>query len=139
MLTTVFIVLAASARLLCPAGSEQLQQPDAAFCARVEGGRRVFHGPYVAYWPNGAVQSQGQYAEGFRDGHWRFFDAAGVATGDTWFKAGSYHGVRIELYANGQKRLEEQWVEGKRQGPQKRWDEKGALTIVEYRDDRPAH
>jgi hypothetical protein len=126
----------------CPAGTTAGGGAGSAFeatvCFKVSPqGQRVFHGPYVAYWPNGAPQSQGQYEEGFRSGRWVFFDQAGALTGETWFKAGSYDGLRVELNADGSKRLEEQWVAGKRQGPQKMWDKSGALKVVEYRDDRP--
>lgn len=128
--------------LQCPAGAQAAGGPKSAWEASVcvkqaPGGQRLFHGPYVAYWPNGAKQSVGQYADGFRTGRWVFYDQAGAVTGETWFKAGSYDGPRVELYPDGRKRLEEQWVAGKRQGPQKTWDAAGALTVVEYRDDRP--
>lgn len=128
--------------LSCPMGAQPAGGPgsalEASACVKQgPGGQRIFHGPYVAYWPNGARQSQGQYAHGFRTGRWVFFDREGVVTGETWFKDGSYDGPRIELYPDGRKRLEEQWVAGKRQGPQKAWDHAGVLTVVEYRDDRP--
>jgi antitoxin component YwqK of YwqJK toxin-antitoxin module len=123
--------------LQCPAGTQQLAESDAVLCARTTGGQRVFHGPYVAFWPNGVRQSEGQYVDGFRSGRWAFHDANGVPTGETWFKAGSYDGLRIELNPDGSKRLEEQWVAGKRQGLQKQWSAAGVLTITEYRDDRP--
>jgi hypothetical protein len=129
-------------QLACPVGTTAAGGPNSSLEASVclkhsATGQRVLHGPYVAYWPNGARQSQGQYEEGFRSGRWVFFDPAGAPTGETWFKAGSYDGPRVELNPDGSRRLEEQWVAGKRQGPQKSWDSAGVLTVVEYRDDRP--
>jgi antitoxin component YwqK of YwqJK toxin-antitoxin module len=128
--------------LVCPAGTAPAGGPESAFEASVcvkfsPTGQRLFHGPYVAYWPNGTRQSEGQYLEGARHGRWVFYDQAGNPSGETSFKAGSYDGVRIELNADGSKRSEEFWVAGKRQGPQKSWDRGGTLTVTEYRDDRP--
>lgn len=124
-------------QLQCPSGAQQVVEADAVLCAQVSQGQRVFHGPYVAFWPNGVRQSEGQYVDGFRSGRWVFHDANGVPSGETWFKAGSYDGLRVELNPDGSKRLEEQWVAGKRQGAQKQWSAAGVLTVTEFRDDRP--
>jgi len=125
--------------LACPAGSQQAGGPGSAFeaslCLRTS--PRVFHGPYVAFWPNGVRQSEGQYQDGFRSGRWVFYDDAGVKTGETTFKQGSYDGPRLEYFSNGAVRVEEHWVMGKRQGPQKIIAVDGAVAVTEYRDDRP--
>lgn len=132
---------AAPAALSCPAGTAQVGGPnseyEAVLCLRVQGGARVFHGPYVAFWPNGVRQAQGQYEGGLRAGRWLFFDQTGALVGETSFKDGSYDGLRLERYADGRPRLEERYVAGKRQGTQRRWDEAGRVTSVEFRDDRP--
>ncbi len=116
--------------LSCPAGARQVGGAKSAIeatgCVRYgRDGARVFHGPYVAYWPNGVKQAEGQYLDGARDGRWAFFDEAGIKTGETDFKAGDYHGTRVEFFPNGQKRLEEVFVRGRRQGPARFFDELG--------------
>lgn len=133
---------AAPVVLKCPAGTRQVGGPntpfEASLCMRSTlDGARIFHGPYVAFWPNGVKQAEGQYDEGLRAGAWVFFDEKGVKTGETSFKLDSYDGLRVEYFPTGQKRLEETYVMGKRQGTQRTWDEAGEGTLVDFRDDRP--
>lgn len=130
-------------KLECSAGTKQIGGPksaiEASACVKFgRDGTRIYHGPYVAYWPNGVKQAEGQYLESFRDGKWTFFDDKGVKTGETSFKAGNYDGVRVEFWPNGQKKLEESYVMGKRQGLQQTFDQTGkALSVIEFVDDRP--
>lgn len=126
----------------CPAGTRSLgdsvSPPERLTCAKVSAaGESVLHGPCIEFHKNGRKQAEGQYVDGFRSGLWIFWDEAGVKVGETNFRKGNYHGARIEYYADGQKKLEENWVNGKRQGFVKSWNRTGALSVVEYRDDRP--
>ncbi|MFZ5470745.1 MAG: toxin-antitoxin system YwqK family antitoxin [Myxococcota bacterium] len=128
--------------LKCPTGTQQMGGPqsplEATLCVKLDKrGNRVFHGPYVVQYADGKIQSMGQYENHFRSGRWAFFDADGRKTGETEFTRGDYNGQRIELYPNGMKKLEERWVMGRRQGEVKSWDEKGQLTVVQYKDDKP--
>lgn len=129
-------VPAFAADLSCPVGTKLVGGPKSAFEASLcmkagADGSRTFHGPYVAYWPNGTVQAQGQYEEGWRSGTWTFFDAKGVKTGVTTFKQGDYDGLRVEFHANGMKKLEEQYTKGTRIGEVKSFDLTGKeITAV---------
>lgn len=136
------VVPGAEVKLNCPAGARQVggakSALEASVCVKVgPSSTRMFHGPYVAYWPNGVKQAEGQYEDGNRTGSWAFFDEQGVKTGETQFLADSYHGTRVEFFANGAKKLEETYVNGKRQGQAKAYDAKGKVTVTEFRDDHP--
>ncbi len=129
--------------LSCAAGTKQVGGPksalEASACVRTgQDGSRVFHGPYVAFWPNGTHQAEGQFDNGLRTGAWTFFDDKGVKTGETSFRGDHYDGLRVEFHANGQKKLEETYVLGKRQGAQLTFDLTGKqVSKVDFVDDRP--
>lgn len=129
--------------LKCGAGTRQIGGAtsimEATGCVRFgRDGSRVFHGEYVAYWPTGARQAQGQYEDGFRTGKWTYFDEKGVKTGETEFKAGQYDGLRVEFWPNGQKKLEETYAHGSRQGAQLTFDQTGkVVSQAQFADDRP--
>lgn len=121
---------AQEARLACGADTKQVGGPksfmEASGCVKFAAdGSRVFHGPYVAYWPNGTKQAEGQYEHNRRSGKWVFFDQAGVKTGETEFKLGDYDGLRVEFWPNGAKKLEETYSMGVRQGVQRLFDQTG--------------
>lgn len=122
--------LAQDVKLSCPAGTKQaggLNTPFEATLCMKSGvdGSRVFHGPYVAWWPNGKMQAQGQYEEGWRSGHWVIFDQHGVKTGETDFLHGDFHGKRVQFWANGKVMMEEVYDHG-RQLSVKTFDQNGA-------------
>lgn len=48
----------------------------------------VLHGPYRAYYPDGAVQEDGQYVDGKPDGLWHHFFANGVLKMKLTYKGG---------------------------------------------------
>lgn len=132
-----------TATLSCPAGSKLIGGPksvlEASVCVRMSrDGSRIFHGPYVAYWANGVKQAEGQYDNGFRSGHWTFFDEKGVKTGETNFNMDNYDGLRIEFWPNGQKKLEETYRAGRREGAQIMFDQTGkVISKVDFSGDRP--
>lgn len=135
-------VAVTASQVHCPSGttlSGGKDSPLEAFvCVRTSAdGNREFDGPYVALYPSGLKLAEGQYLRGFRSGLWKYFDKAGVEYSKIEFRRGDYHGLRTENYPSGQKKFEETWVEGKRQGLQRYWDDKGALTELVYKDDRP--
>ena len=108
---------AADPILSCPPGTQQAggsKSPlEAVVCVRFDkDGGRIFHGPYVAFWPNGQRQAEGQYEDGWRTGTFTFFDKDGVKTGVTTFKHGEYDGARVEFSPNGQPSLTERYVNG---------------------------
>ncbi len=130
--------------LSCPAGTKQVGGAksafEASFCMRTgRDGLRIFHGPYIAYWSNGQKQAEGQYDEGFRSGHWMYFDEQGVKNMEITFKMGDYDGQFVEFWPNGQKKLEETYQMGRRQGAHITYDQTGKVTSkVDYVDNRPA-
>ncbi|RKI70050.1 hypothetical protein D7X55_10460 [Corallococcus sp. AB049A] len=133
MLAVSSTSLAADAQLSCPAGSVQkgkLGKDEAVYCVKVnqKGNERVLHGPYADFWPNGQKQSDGQYLNGFRSGHWTFWDANGVKTGETDFAEGDYHGTRVQYFANGKPKMVEQYQKGIRNGTVQELSEDGKVV-----------
>ncbi len=127
---TAFAQAKPEVTLTCPAGTKQIGGAktflESTACAKfARDGSRVFHGPFVAYWPDGAKQAEGQYEEGFRNGHWIFFDEKGVKTGETDFMHGNYHGHRVQFWPNGRVMMEEEYDHG-RQTSLKTFDQNGA-------------
>ncbi|NTX15521.1 hypothetical protein HUA76_32610 [Myxococcus sp. CA056] len=101
-------------------------------------GKGTHHGPYVDFWATGQKQSEGQYKDGFRSGHWTFYDANGVKTGETQFENNDYHGRRVQFHPNGSKKMEQTWVKGKREGSEATYTEDGKkASEVRYSADKP--
>ncbi|NOK19381.1 toxin-antitoxin system YwqK family antitoxin [Corallococcus carmarthensis] len=125
--------LAADAQLSCPAGSVlkgKAGKDEAVYCVKANQkvGEPVIHGAYVDYWSNGQKQSEGQFLNGFRTGHWTFWDANGVKTGETDFAAGDYHGTRVQFFANGKPKMIEQYRKGFRNGTVQELSEDGKVV-----------
>ncbi len=51
-------------------------------------GKKVMHGPYRAWWPNGKLGTEGQYLNGKPDGLWRGWYESGELQGEELFKNG---------------------------------------------------
>lgn len=77
----------------------------------VDGTRWVRHGPFVGYYENGKVKSEGQYVDGLEEGIWR------------------------DYYENGQLAAEGCYTKGKEQGYWQFWSLDGTEERpVEYVD-----
>lgn len=48
----------------------------------------ILHGPYVGFWPNGKVSSEGQHDNGKQEGIWHFYNDDGAIHAITHFKDG---------------------------------------------------
>jgi antitoxin component YwqK of YwqJK toxin-antitoxin module len=124
---------AADVQVTCPEGSAQkgkVGKDEAVYCSKAnrKAGEPVFHGPYVDFWANGQKQSEGQFLNGFRTGHWTFWDATGVKTGETDFAEGDYHGTRVQFFANGKPKMIEQYKKGFRNGTVQEMSEDGQVV-----------
>ncbi len=47
----------------------------------------IVHGPYVAFWLNGKVSTEGQYLEGKQEGIWHFYNEDGTIHAIILFKS----------------------------------------------------
>ncbi|WP_158617644.1 toxin-antitoxin system YwqK family antitoxin [Corallococcus sp. CA049B] len=124
---------ASEVQLSCPAGTVQkgkTTKSESIYCVKTTSTviKPVLQGPYVDFWPNGQKQSEGQYLEGFRSGHWTYWDANGVKTGETDFAAGDYHGTRVQFFANGKPKMIEQYQKGIRNGTVQELSEDGKVV-----------
>lgn len=72
-----------------------------AFVVSPDGSRRIRHGRYVRYHPDGSIASEGTYEDGLESGEWR------------------------DYYANGQLAAAGLYVNGKEEGVWRFWDEAG--------------
>lgn len=128
-------------KLKCPEGTVQYGGMDTHIegyvCQRTDVAK-TRHGPYVVFWLNGTIQSEGQFENGVKTGHWYFYDQKGVKTQETDFKGPVYHGTHVEFHPNGQRKIVASYVEGHQQGMEHRYDLTGKLiTSVEFQNDRP--
>ncbi|MDC0709016.1 hypothetical protein POL68_11135 [Stigmatella sp. ncwal1] len=141
----VIIVLAVAAapaafagdtvQLNCPTGTVRKElKRESVYCAKVraDASEPRNHGPYVDLYPSGRKMAEGQYQDGFRSGHWTFWDANGAKAGETDFSRGNYHGTRTEFHANGNKKIEQQWNHGKREGLSVAYSEDGQKVAEMY-------
>ena len=124
------LAFAEDVKLTCPAGTKQVGGQKSAFEASLcmkfsNDGQRIFHGPYLSFWSNGQKQSVGQYEEGWRSGHWVYFDQNGIKTAEIDFVHGDYSGRRVQYYPNGQIKMDETYDHGK-QLTMKTFDQNGA-------------
>ncbi|MFP2901565.1 toxin-antitoxin system YwqK family antitoxin [Corallococcus sp. 4LFB] len=125
--------LASEVQLSCPAGTVQkgkTTKNESVYCVKTASTdiKPKLHGPYVDFWPNGQKQSEGLYLNGFRSGHWTYWDANGVKTGETEFVAGDYHGERVQYFANGKPKMIEQYRNGIRNGTVQEMSEDGKVV-----------
>ncbi len=123
------VAVADDLKLNCPAGTRQVGGPktpfEATLCMKVGAdGSRVFHGPYVAWWPNGQKQAEGQNEEGWRSGHWVIWDQSGVKSAEIDFLHGDFHGKRVQFWPNGKVMMEELYDHGRQQSV-KTFDQNG--------------
>jgi antitoxin component YwqK of YwqJK toxin-antitoxin module len=56
--------------------------------------RWILHGFFLAYHVNGAVASEGQFADGKEDGLWRDFHSNGQVGSEGHYRSGKEVGVR---------------------------------------------
>lgn len=58
-----------------------------------DGSRWIRHGPFVAYHPNGAIASEGNYVQGVESGSWRDYHDNGRVAAEGMYTDGVETGV----------------------------------------------
>jgi antitoxin component YwqK of YwqJK toxin-antitoxin module len=85
-------------------------------------------GPMKTWFENGQLRCEGAYDdEGKLSGHWRYWDERGALQREGDFAAGLREGDWVEYHANGRKRYEGLLHLGQNEGPWKYWHENGQL------------
>lgn len=79
------------------------------YARRAADGELVNDGTYTLYYQNGQAEMVGEYEDGVRQGHWRWF------------------------YSDGRPKAECRYVDGR--GAYTAWTEEGALVLQGYLDD----
>jgi antitoxin component YwqK of YwqJK toxin-antitoxin module len=77
-----------------------------------EGQSRTLSGPFIAYWPNGVKQAEGQMVKNERVGTWTTFDKNGVKLTTVSFKNDKWTGERTHFFPSGQKKMVETFDNG---------------------------
>src|SRR5579883_1427928 len=76
--------------LVCPKGTtpkaEATPELSEAWCEISKDGTTFQHGPYRAWWPNGKLSTEGQYAYGKQTGRWRGWYVTGELQGEEWYE-----------------------------------------------------
>ena len=85
-------LLADDKSLDCPDGTspnaESTPEIIEAWCELMHNGVTVMHGPYKAWWPNGALSVSGNYDYGKPVGKWTGWYMDGKIQGEDWFEDG---------------------------------------------------
>ena len=110
-------------RLDCPEGTSAVPAGEIAYqykgrvCARPDG---THHGPFVAWFPGGAKQLEGQFRDGKRVGRWTWYERAGhpIRQGD--FVDDRETGLFVE-WRFGKKTGEAHYEAGKKVGEWTQW------------------
>ena len=84
--------MARGGEITCPKGTvpngEDTQDVKEAWCEVLWHGKKVEHGPYRAWWPDGKLGTTGQYVYGKAEGKWRRWSSTGQLQEEEWFENG---------------------------------------------------
>lgn len=81
----------------------------------------------IAYYENGSVRYQGEFADDKRNGHWVYWYENGNKWSDGYFKNDLRDGFGTTWHENGNKHFEGSYENGIRIGVWKFWNEEGEL------------
>jgi antitoxin component YwqK of YwqJK toxin-antitoxin module len=90
------------------------------------------YGPYIYFYNNGQLQSQGPYDNDKRSGLWRYWYDNGQLELEEHYDNGKKSGLRREWYHSGLLRSEIQYMHDKEEGMFRTWYETGELKSEGY-------
>lgn len=91
-------------------------------------GKRVKHGPFVEYWPNGQKKAQGQFDEGRLSGQYASWYENGQRESRGEYVAGNATGPWTWWHDNGMRRAEGSYDSGTPDGSWTSWDPTGKVA-----------
>ena len=118
----------------CPKGTEIFGKAppygNREFCGRgakfdLEGVQK--HGTWRYYWPNGNLQTEGEYRDGLKEGTFRVWVEQGQKIQQGKYKQGAKEGVWTAWHRNGKLKSKTQFMGGKIHGFRKLYDKNGQL------------
>lgn len=77
----------------------------------------ILDGPYISYYENGVVKSEGEFRKNISSGIWTYFFENGKPRMRGEVREGTNFGVWTYYYETGVKKMEGLIVDGKREGP----------------------
>jgi antitoxin component YwqK of YwqJK toxin-antitoxin module len=77
-----------------------------------DGKRWIRHGEFRAYYPSGAVASEGNYAHGHEEGAWKDFHENGSVAAQGTYRVGKEHGEWLYYGENGQLEERVEYADG---------------------------
>ncbi len=93
--------------------------------------KQVQHGPSRFYWPNGKLQSQGNYRRGEKHGSFRRWHHNGQRTWETVYRGNKRHGIAREWSKDGILINESPYFDGRLHGSQTLYYDNGNIR-AEY-------
>jgi hypothetical protein len=84
-------------------------------------------GPWVFYYDNGQLASEGDYKNGKEEGPWVIYFENGLLSGEGDYKSGFREGPWVEYWENGQLRGKGNYKGGCEEGPWVKYNEDGIL------------
>lgn len=96
------------------------------------------HGPYVWFYPNGAVYQLGIYKDGRQEGEWVSYHDNGSIASRTPYVGGQYQGEEVSYHTSGKLAARAMWKESRIVGNYVAWYESGVKSIeTPYKDGVP--
>jgi antitoxin component YwqK of YwqJK toxin-antitoxin module len=87
----------------------------------------------VAYYESGKKRREGDFADGCRDGRWRYWYEDGTLWEEGYYHKGARSGAVKFYHPNGVKKSEGYYENGIRTGVWKFWNEQGReLKVIDY-------
>lgn len=125
--------------IVCPPGTTpggaSSERGREQWCER-PGPPKISHGPYVMYYPNGAVQVRGERRDGAPSGDWKSWHPSGAQSGEVTFVDGKPTGMLLGWYANGQASFVGGFRDGTAIGVMEIFDPEGRMrSAVDYGPD----
>lgn len=118
--------------LPCPAGSKLSVEDHVLNCrsSAARGSIPPKQGPSIWFHKNGAVRSQGSYADNQRTGHWWEFREDGTLDHEDDYVNGERDGIYVTYYPDGKTRMSEaHFRAGKLDGISRVWNQDGKLEV----------
>ena len=87
----------------------------------------LYTGLVTEYYPKGEKKIEGFMKNGKRDGQWKSFYSDGALWSEGTYAEGKQYGTSISYYQNGNKQFEGLYKDGKPNGKWTFWDENGKV------------
>ncbi len=105
-------------------------KPRAEYEVELRGGRELRSGPFRAWHENGALASEGSFAQDLETGRWKLFHADGTPAAEGAYARGERTGVWETFHPGGKRASKGKYEKNRRTGEWTFWDASGAKDAL---------